>query len=256
MKGIDKSSIPRHVAVIMDGNGRWAARRGKPRTYGHQHAMDAILEVIQAGLTLGIRYLTFYTFSMENWHRPKEEVDTILTTLLEAIDTHIGGISEHKIQVRFVGDLSRFSDKVQAYLQKVERCFEGKAALEVLIALNYSGRWEIVETARHFAKQVLAGHMDWRDIDEKTFGRCLPMGSHGASFPELLIRTSGEMRISNFLLWQIAYTELYITRVLWPDFKRRHFYQAIRAYQRRERRFGALQRNNTPSQKSKEVVLP
>ena len=238
IKGIDYKQVPQHVAVIMDGNGRWAEQQGKARSYGHSSALTAIIEVVKASLTVGVQHITLYAFSTENWQRPTEEVTNILQVMLYALREYSDLLVQNGTRVQYLGDLSTFDPSVQQQLHTLAKNTEHNTRLRLFIALNYSGKWELSQAAQRIAQEAVAGRVLCEDIDEKMIARRLIYPE--VPYPELLIRTSGEMRISNFLLWQLAYTELYITKVLWPDFKRKHFYTAIKAYQRRERRFGEV----------------
>ncbi|RMG44814.1 MAG: isoprenyl transferase [Acidobacteria bacterium] len=238
LEAIDKERLPRHVAVIMDGNGRWARRRGMPRIAGHRAGIAAVRAVVEASAELGIEVLTLYAFSRENWKRPKREVDTLFRLLREYLDKELPAIKRHGIRFRPIGRLRELPEPVQRDLERARRETEGGDGMWFLIALSYSGRADIVDAARALAAECRAGRLDPEAIDEETIaGR---LSTAGLPDPDLLIRTSGEQRISNFLLWQVAYAELYVTPTLWPDFRRRHLYEAIIDYQRRERRFGGV----------------
>ncbi len=233
-----RGGLPRHVAVIMDGNGRWARRQRKPRIVGHREGMKSVRAVIEAAGDLGIPWLTLFAFSQENWKRPASEVEALMTLLRRYIDSERRELTEKGIRVTAIGQLDRLSAPVRRELDRLIDDTAGGTRLTVTLALSYGGRAEILEAARRAARDAAAGRLDPDQLDEERFASFL----HTADMPDpdLLIRTSGEMRISNFLLWQIAYTELYVTEILWPDFDRRAFLDAISAYQERERRFGAV----------------
>lgn len=233
-----QGNLPRHVAVIMDGNGRWAERRGKPRIFGHQAGMKAVREVIETTADLGIPYLTLYAFSQENWKRPRTEIEALMGLLKRYIRTERKELIEKGIRVRAIGDIERLAHGSREELDELITDTAANERLTVTLALSYGGRSEIVEAVRRIARQVRAGELDPEAIDEEVFADRLYTAD--LPDPDLLIRTSGELRISNFLLWQIAYTELYVTEVLWPDFDRDAFLDAVAAYQGRERRFGRV----------------
>lgn len=234
-----QGNLPRHVAVIMDGNGRWAERRGEPRIFGHQAGMKAVREVIEATADLGIPFLTLYAFSQENWKRPATEIDALMGLLERYIRSERLDLIEKGVRVRTIGELDRIAAGPRRELERLMAETAANDRLTVTLALSYGGRSEIVEAVRRIAERVRAGELDPERIDEEAFADSLQTA--GLPDPDLLIRTSGELRISNFLLWQIAYTELYVTDTLWPDFDRQAFLDAIAAYQGRERRFGRVQ---------------
>ncbi len=230
--------MPKHIAVIMDGNGRWAKKKGAARIFGHRNAIQAVKDVTEGCGELGIKYLTLYAFSTENWGRPKEEVDGLMELLVNTLKKEINSLHENQVKLRTIGDISHLPIECQDNLKEAIASTKDNNGLTMILALSYSGRWEIVEAARAVASQVEAGRLHSEDITEATFSQYLK--TSGIPDPELLIRTSGEMRISNFLLWQIAYTELFVTKTLWPDFRREDLYEAICAYQTRDRRFGKV----------------
>lgn len=231
---IDFSRLPVHVAIIMDGNGRWAQQRNLSRTEGHRAGTESVREVVEASARLGIRYLTLYAFSRENWKRPKEEVSTLWNLLLEYLSGQKQVLLENDLKLRVIGDRKGIPYLVRRELSSLEKQTRNNRRMTVVLALNYGGRQEILEAV----KKIIKKKIKTEDLDDLTFSRHLDTA--GIPDPDLLIRTSGEMRLSNFLLWQCAYTELYITPVLWPDFRRQHFFEAIIEYQKRERRFGGL----------------
>ena len=230
---LDFSRLPRHVAVIMDGNGRWALRRGLPRVEGHAAAADSVRETVEACARLGIRYLTLYAFSKENWKRPWSEVRRLWSLLRDYLKKQDKVLVENDIRLLVIGEREGIPASVRRELERVERLTGRNKALTAILALNYSGRAEIVEAVRRILKDRQASP---EALDEQAFASYLQTA--GIPDPDLLIRTSGEMRISNFLLWQVAYSELWITDVLWPDFRKVHLLQALLDYQKRERRFG------------------
>lgn len=235
---IDIARLPNHIAVIMDGNGRWAKRRGLLRVKGHESGVVAVRDTVEACAELGVKYLTLYAFSTENWSRPKSEVDALMSLLISTLKKELKTLQDNKIRLRAIGDVTELPKKVQRELQEVMQITEDSSRTTLVLALSYSARWEIAEAVRSIAEEVKSGKLDPVDIDDKLVEAHL--NTAGIPDPELLIRTSGEMRISNFLLWQIAYTELYFTQKLWPDFRKDDLYQAILDYQNRERRFGLI----------------
>jgi undecaprenyl diphosphate synthase len=235
-KKINTEKTPSHVAIIMDGNGRWARQRGMDRIYGHQQGVNAVREVIEAAAELEIKYLTLYTFSTENWNRPDDEVSALMGIMIQSLSNETDTLIKNNIRLNVIGDVDRLASDVKNTLfNTIQRTSVGKG-LEVVVALSYSSRWEIVQAARKLASEVQKGKLTPDEIKEGDFVNFL--STKGIPDPELMIRTSGELRISNFLLWQIAYSELYFTEVLWPDFGKEEFYKAIIDFQKRERRFG------------------
>lgn len=222
----------------MDGNGRWAKKKGAARIFGHRNAIQAVTDVTEACGELGIKYLTLYAFSTENWGRPKDEVDGLMELLVNTLKKEIGNLMDKQVCLKTIGDITLLPRACQRNLQEATEATRNNTGLNVLIALNYSGRWEIAKAARQAAEEVLIGKIQIENIDEKKFSEYLE--TSGVPDPELLIRTGGELRVSNFLLWQIAYTELYITKTLWPDFRKEDLYEAIFSFQHRERRFGKI----------------
>ena len=231
-------AIPAHVAVIMDGNGRWAKGRALPRPLGHHAGMKSVREAIEGCLATGVEVLTLFAFSQENWQRPAEEIGALMALLEEYIAKEAADLHRNGVTVRFLGDLDRLVPTARSAVDRIQRDTAGGSRLALNICLSYSGRAEITRAARQLADAVKRGELDPADIDEAALARHL----WTAAFPDpdLLIRTSGEMRLSNFLLWQLAYAEIHVTPVLWPDFTREHLYEAIIEYQRRERRFGKV----------------
>jgi undecaprenyl diphosphate synthase len=228
--------IPTHIAIIMDGNGRWAKRRGLPRVAGHREGVKSVRDVVEACAQLGVKYLTLFAFSTENWRRPKEEIDTLMKLLIKTLRSETEKLHKNDIKLMAIGDIDSLPKEVRKELKEAMEKTKNNKRMVLNLALSYSGRWEIIEAVKEIARDVKKGKVKIEEIDDKLFSNYLKTA--GIPDPDLLIRSSGELRISNFLLWQIAYTELYITDCLWPDFRRKHLYEAIRDYQRRERRFG------------------
>ena len=231
-------AIPRHVAVIMDGNGRWARERLMPRTFGHRSGMGAVREVAEGAADVGLEYLSLFAFSRENWDRPAPEVDALMSLLEEYVRRESDELEARGVQVRVLGELSRLTPAARAAVQEVMHRTERNTRLVMNLFISYGARDELVRAARSLARDAVAGRIQPDDIDEAALESRL--FTAGIPDPDLLIRTSGENRISNFLLWQLAYAELFISPVLWPDFTRRNLFEAIRDYQRRERRFGRV----------------
>ncbi len=233
-----RGDMPRHVAVIMDGNGRWAKRRHRPRIFGHHEGMKSVRTVIETAADLEVPYLTLFAFSQENWKRPRAEVDALMALLKRYIESERDELIEKGIRVEAIGELDRLEDSARRAIDDLIDATASGDALTVTLCLSYGGRSEIVEAARRAMRAAKAGEIEPDELDEAAFGSLLYTAD--LPDPDLLIRTSGEMRVSNFLLWQIAYTELYVTEILWPDFDRAAFVDAIAAYQGRERRFGTV----------------
>ena len=235
---INANNLPRHVAVIMDGNGRWAKSKGAARIFGHRSAIQAVRDVTEGCAELGVGFLTLYAFSTENWGRPPAEVNALMQLLVETISGELKTLMKNNVQLRTIGATDQLPDRCRRQLREAIELTQGNTGLVLILALNYSGRWEITEAVKQIVHQAQREGLSAEDIDQQTIADHL--STREIPDPELLIRTSGEMRISNFLLWQLAYTELYITSVLWPDFRREDLYKAILAYQQRERRFGKI----------------
>jgi len=231
-------SVPSHIAIIMDGNGRWAKGRALPRPLGHHAGMRAVREVIQGCLDAGVGVLTLFAFSQENWQRPTVEIDALMSLLEEYIARELENLREQRVEVRILGDLGRLASGARQAVDRVMAETAGGQELALNLCISYSSRAEIARAARLLAEDVAAGRLAADEVDEDELSRRLY--TFPAPDPDLLIRTSGEMRISNFLLWQLAYAELYVTPVLWPDFTRRHLFEAILEFQRRDRRFGRV----------------
>lgn len=232
------SGVPAHVAIIMDGNGRWAKKHGKIRTLGHHAGVDAVRDVVEGAVDIGVKYLTMYTFSTENWRRPKFEVKALMELLVKSIHKETPTLVKNNIRLQAIGNLSDLPPKARKQLQETIDATAHHTAMTLVLALSYSARWEILEATRSLARKVAEGKLAPDAIDEESFNAELCTAN--IPDPELLIRTSGEQRISNYLLWQIAYSELYFTAKLWPDFTREDLFEAIVNYQGRERRFGFI----------------
>lgn len=231
---LDRNNVPRHIAIIMDGNGRWAAERGKPRSFGHQAGVDTVRRITSECTRLGVRYLTLYTFSTENWNRPAGEVAALMGLVLSSLEDEI--FMKNNVRFRVIGDIGRLPEEVRRKLAETEEHTAGNTAMTMVVALSYSARWEITRAVRNIAERVAEKALSRDDIDEDMVSENLV-----TSFmpdPDLLIRTGGEVRVSNYLLWQIAYSELYFCDTYWPDFSEDDLHKAIISYQGRQRRFG------------------
>jgi undecaprenyl diphosphate synthase len=235
---IIKSKLPCHIAIIMDGNGRWARERGSHRIFGHQNGVTAVKETVECAGELGIKFLTLYAFSKENWSRPKMEIDALLNLMVSTINSETETLIKNNVRLLVIGDLKSLPPYINEKLTEVIELTRKNSGLTLIVALSYGARWEITEVAKRLAADVASGKIDKDEIDESVFSGYLT--TRGIPDPELLIRTSGEYRVSNFLLWQIAYSELYFSSTLWPDFRKEHLYQAIIDFQSRERRFGKI----------------
>ena len=233
---IDRSRLPEHVAIIMDGNGRWAKAQGQPRSYGHQEGVVSVHKIMDAVTQLGLRYLTLYTFSTENWNRPEEEVQALMSLMVTAIHRETPNMMEKNVRLIAIGDLSRLRPDAYTTLLECMKITAGNTGTTLVLALSYSSRWEITEAIRQIAREVSEGQLRAEEITEAMVTDHLT--TKGIPDPDLLIRTGGEQRISNFLLWQLSYAEFYFTEVFWPEFREEELYEAILYYQRRERRFG------------------
>ncbi len=233
---IDNNIIPRHVAIIMDGNGRWAKTKGKNRIFGHRQGVKSVKEVTEAAAELGLDYLTLYAFSKENWQRPKTEVRELMKLLVATIKSETKTLINNNIRLSVIGDVKSLSETLRKEIDEIVNLSAGNTGLNLIMALNYSGRWELSRAAGFIAEKYKNNEINLDDIDEKIINEHLCTAN--IPDPELLIRTGGEQRISNFLLWQISYAELYFVPVLWPDFGKNNFYESLLDYQKRERRFG------------------
>jgi undecaprenyl diphosphate synthase len=236
LKQIDTARLPSHIAIIMDGNGRWARQRGMDRIFGHQQGVRALREVIEASAELRISFLTVYAFSTENWGRPDEEVSALMGIMVQSLNKETDTLVKNNIRLTAIGDTERLASDVKERLMETINVTSGATGLNLIVAMSYSSRWEITEAAKRLSAELAGGPVNPDSVNEFNFEKYLT--THGVPDPELMIRTSGEMRISNFLLWQLAYTELYFTEILWPDFGKEELYKAIIDFQKRERRFG------------------
>jgi undecaprenyl diphosphate synthase len=228
--------IPQHIAVIMDGNGRWAKKQGMARVFGHKNAVKAVRDITEGAGELGVKFLTLYAFSTENWNRPKEEVFALMELLSKTIKSEVPNLHQNNVRVSTIGNIEQLPKDCREELQKAIEITKHNTGLTLVLALSYSGRKEIIDAAKRLAKDAAEGKISPEQIDDTFFSAYLH--TYQMPDPELIIRTSGEFRLSNFLLWQLAYSELYFTNVLWPDFRKEHLYQAVLDYQSRERRFG------------------
>jgi undecaprenyl diphosphate synthase len=233
---IQLDKLPKHVAVMMDGNGRWAKKQGQPRVFGHQHALQSLRDVMEGCVELHIPYLTLYAFSTENWSRPAAEINVLMELFTKTLQTELQKFVEYDIKLTAIGDIERLPQHCQEALYKAIETTQAHKGLHLTIALSYSGRWDITQAAKAIAQDAVNKHIKPADINTALFQNYL--STKGIPDPDLLIRTGGDMRISNFLLWQLAYTELVIIPTYWPEFRKKHLYEAIITYQQRERRFG------------------
>ena len=231
---MNKTGIPQHIAIIMDGNGRWATERNQPRSYGHQAGVETVRRITSECTRLGVKYLTLYTFSTENWNRPSDEVAALMGLVLSSLEDEI--FMKNNVRFRVIGDIKRLPENVQQKLQETMDHTAQNDAMTMVVALSYSSRWEITEAVRQLAAKAANGEVNPQDIDEQTVSDA--MTTAFMPDPDLLIRTGGELRISNYLLWQIAYSELYFCDTYWPDFKEEDLHRAIEDYQKRQRRYG------------------
>ena len=231
---LDKNNIPQHIAIIMDGNGRWATERGKPRSYGHQAGVETVRRITSECTRLGVKYLTLYTFSTENWNRPETEIAALMGLVLSSLEDEI--FMKNNVRFKVIGDIERLPAEVQRKLQETIDHTANNTAMTMVVALSYSARWEITKAMKDIAQKALDGQLSVGDISEDTVSQSLTTAS--IPDPDLLIRTGGELRISNYLLWQIAYSELYFCDTFWPDFNEADLHKAIADYQHRQRRFG------------------
>ena len=235
-QSIDKTNVPQHVAIIMDGNGRWAKKQGEDRVFGHHEGVNSVREIVEACGEIGVKYLTLYAFSTENWNRPKEEVDALMELLVATISMETPNLDKKGVKLQAIGDIESLPQSCQKELQESIDFTAKNNTLTLILALSYSSKWEITNAVKQIAKKVEEGKMNSKDITSKDIEKHLSTSKWPE--PELMIRTSGEHRISNFLLWQLAYAEFYFTETLWPDFRKNEFFKAILSYQNRERRFG------------------
>ena len=234
MNNLDLTRIPEHIAIIMDGNGRWALEQGKPRSFGHQAGVDAVRRITSECTRLGVKYLTLYTFSTENWNRPTDEIAPLMSLVLSSLEDEI--FMKNNVRFRVIGEIERLPQDVQQKLQETMDHTAANDAMDMIVALSYSSRWEITKATREIAEEVKAGLISSDDITEELLSK--HMVTNFMPDPDLLIRTGAEVRVSNYLLWQIAYSELYFCDTYWPDFMEEDLHEAIRCYQSRQRRFG------------------
>jgi len=235
-ENLDRTNIPQHIAIIMDGNGRWAKQQGAMRVFGHNSAVTSVKETVEGAAELGVKYLTLYAFSTENWNRPKMEVMALMELMVRTIKSELPSLHKNNISLKAIGNIEDLPTKCQKELNEAIATTQHNTHMQLILALSYSGRWDIAQATKKIAEKVSNGILKSSEVTEAIVTEHL--STNGIPDPELMIRTSGELRISNFLLWQLAYAELYITEVLWPDFRKQHLYDAIACYQTRERRFG------------------
>lgn len=235
---LKRGQIPQHIAIIMDGNGRWAKKRALPRVAGHHEGVNSVRDIVEACGQLGVKYLTLYTFSTENWKRPKEEVSILMRLLLSSLRDECDNLHKNNVRLKTIGDFASLPAEVQDEFLDAIELTKNNTGLTLILALSYSGRWDLNTAMRKIAEKVKAGKLQPEMITDEIISDHL--STQGIPDPDLLIRTSGELRISNFLLWQLAYSEMYVTNILWPDFRRKQLYEAIESYQNRERRFGMV----------------
>lgn len=233
-----KANLPQHVAIIMDGNGRWAKQRGLPRVEGHRNGVESVRAIVRACGEVGVKYLTLYAFSVENWNRPKDEVDTLMKYLSRFLKNEIGELNKNNVRLEAIGQIYRLPEFCQEQLEKTKAALAKNNGLTLILALSYGARQEIIEGVRKIAAEAKAGKIDPAEINEQVISQHLYTRNYPD--PDLLVRTSGEMRVSNFLLWQISYAELVVTQTLWPDFRKAQFFEALEEYARRHRRFGGV----------------
>lgn len=233
---LDKDKVPQHIAIIMDGNGRWAKQQGEDRIFGHHEGVNSVREIVEAAAEVGVKYLTLYAFSTENWNRPKEEVDALMELLVATISMETPQLNKNGVKLEAIGNLKSLPQGCYDELQQSIDITKNNSRLTLVLALSYSSKWEIIEAVKQLASEVKEGKTAIDSIDENSIAQHLCTKKYPD--PELMIRTSGEHRISNFLLWQLAYAEFYFTDTLWPDFRKKEFFEAIKSYQSRERRFG------------------
>ncbi len=235
---VNTLKLPEHVAVIMDGNGRWAQQKGYERVFGHKNGVGSVRNISEAAAEIGVKYLTLYSFSKENWNRPENEVNALMGLLVETINSEMDTLIKNQIRLRIIGDLNSLPKKVTKNLSNAIDKTSGNKRMDLILALSYGSKWEIINAIKQIAEKIKKEKIQPEDINEDVFSKHLTTAN--IPNPELLIRTGGEKRVSNFLLWQISYTELYFTDVLWPDFQKNHFYEALVEFQNRKRRFGKI----------------
>jgi undecaprenyl diphosphate synthase len=245
LEQIDNTRLPRHIAIIMDGNGRWAKEQGQDRLFGHYHGVESVRDIVEGCAELGIGYLTLYAFSTENWDRPQYEVVGLMELLVKTIRGEVESLNKNNIRLHVIGDINMLPDYAQRELAEALQITSENTGLQLIMALSYSGRWELLNAVKSIAYEVKSGRLAVEEIDQDTLQKFLTTSEFPD--PELMIRTSGEYRISNFLLYQLAYAELYFTQVRWPDFRKQNLYEALIDYQNRERRFGKTSEQVTTS---------
>ncbi len=251
-----RGSVPEHIAIIMDGNGRWANAKGLPRAAGHRKGVETVRSMVQTCLNLGVKYLTLYTFSTENWNRPQKEITILMRLMVKSLKKEAKELNENKVKISTIGNIDSLPTVVQKELQSAKDLTKGNNKLVLNLALSYSGRWEIIEATKNIAKDFASGKISSDDINEELFSKNL--STSDIPDPDLMIRSGGENRISNFLIWQIAYSELYVSKILWPDFNCNNLIEAIQDFQNRERRFGLISEqvstNHKKSQAAKKLT--
>lgn len=235
---VNRDKLPEHIAIIMDGNGRWAKKKGNERIFGHRNAVRAVRDTVEAAAELGVHYLTLYAFSTENWNRPRTEIDGLMSLFVSTLEKETDNLIKNNIKLMAIGDIESLPNKVKSHLQQAIQRTSGNTGMKLILALSYSARWEILDALKSIAAKIETGELNSRELNCNHIANMLQ--TRDLPDPELLIRTSGEFRVSNFLLWQIAYTELYFTETLWPDFTKEDLYRAICNFQNRERRFGMI----------------
>lgn len=235
-ENIDNNNLPKHIAIIMDGNGRWAKQREEQRTFGHHHGIKAVREVIEGAGEIGVKFITLYAFSTENWNRPKDEVDAIMLLMVNVISAEADELNKNNVRLMAIGDIEALPNECKSVLQVAIDKTAQNTGLTVVLALNYSAKWEIIKAVKTIAQEIKEDNLSLNDITNECFDQHL--STRFMPDPDLLIRTSGEQRLSNYLLWQLAYAELYFTPILWPDFTKEDLFEAISYYQHKERRFG------------------
>jgi len=245
LEQIDKNRLPRHIAIIMDGNGRWAKEQGQDRLFGHYQGVESVRDIVEGCAELGVGYLTLYAFSTENWDRPQYEVVGLMELLVKTIRGEVESLDKNNIRLHVIGDINMLPDYAQRELAEALNITKNNTGLQLIMALSYSGRWELLNAVKSIAYEVKSGQMNVEEIDQDTLQKFLTTSEFPD--PELMIRTSGEYRISNFLLYQLAYAELYFTQVRWPDFRKQNLYEALLDYQNRERRFGKTSEQLSPT---------
>lgn len=249
---IESGSVPEHIAIIMDGNGRWAQTKGNVRIFGHKAGVESVRDITEACAQLGVKHLTLYAFSTENWNRPSVEVDGLMRILVQTLRNEATRLHKNNIKFVTIGQIDRLPEKCQKQIEEVRKLTKDNDSLQLCLALSYSGRWDITEAVKKLSKQIVTGDLNPKDINDDLISSHLSTAQ--VPDPDLIIRTSGEYRISNFLLWQLAYSELYITKTYWPDFRREELYKAIMSYQGRDRRYGKVKKDSYNKSASTSVI--